>query len=351
MTRSLAASGGVRPLPLPPMHTASIVSFALFATALPLAAQQVHRTAHPQDVLQGGGGNFAPFGVFSSGQGAEARTQFLVPKDELPGPGTLLTGIELTALIGGTVDYASLEISAAPTTATSLSNTFASNLVNPPTVVLPATPLQVTWSTTAWSAIDFAVPYVHDGTSALVIEVKKVVQAAPSFTFVTMRKNSVPSRGDRPQMVYSFGGPGSGTSNATSAFGNDEPVSFRLRWQMTPTLRNESAQGPSNNQYGLGGSVTFKIDGDPNELWVLAAGSGFLPTSTFVPGLLGTFRLAGPTLFASGLLDPNGVGTFALNIPNTPTLPGLYLAYQAATVAPATGVIWLTNGTDHFVNP
>jgi hypothetical protein len=151
-------------------------------------------------------------------------------------------------------------------------------------------------------------------------------------------------------MVYSFGNPGSGQSNATTGFGNDSPISFRLLWENTPTLRNFSSQAPANNQYALGGSVTLTTEGDPGDLWVLAAGTDFLPVAVFVPGIAGTFRLNGAVVFTAGLLDAAGEGTFVLNIPNTPMLVGLYLPYQAATIGATTGLIWLTNGTDHFVN-
>lgn len=333
------------------MHLASFAVAALCA-AVCLTAQSPTLTAHPQETLTGGNGNFAPFGVFSTGSGAEARTQLLVPADELPGPGAALTGIELTALVGGTVDYQSLQITAAPTTATSLSSTFAANLGASQTVVLQATGLVVAHSTTAWVRIDFTQPYVHDGQSALVLDIRKVTQPiGGSFQFVSTRKNSQPPRVDRPPMVYAFGNPGSGGSNATAAFASDDAIGFRLVWLGTPTVRNRSDTGASGSQYGLGGAVLLTVQGDPGFLWVLAAGSGFLQPGLIVPGLQGTFRLNGPVPFASGLLDLTGIGTATVAIPNTPSLVGFYLVYQAATVDPATGAIALTNGTDHFVNP
>lgn len=333
------------------MHLVSL-AVATLGVAVCASAQQPTLTAHPQETLTGGAGNYSPFGVFSTGSGAEARTQLLVPADELPGPGTALVGIELTALVGGTVDYQSLQITAAPTTATSLASSFAANLTGTQTVVLQATGLAVAYSTTAWVRIDFTQPYVHDGQSALVLDIKKVAQpVGGSFQFVSIRKNSQPVRVDRPRMVYAFGNPGSGASNATAAFADDDAIGFRLVWLGTPTVRNRSDTGASGNQYNVGGSVLLTVQGDPGFLWVLAAATGFLQPGLVVPGLSGTFRLNGPVPFASGLLDPTGIGTATVAIPNTPSLAGSYLVYQGATVDPATGAIALTNGTDHFVNP
>ncbi len=333
------------------MRTLRLVAAAM-AAAVPALAQQTNVTAHPQTSLLAGGGNFSPFGVFSTGAGAEARTQILVPADELPGTGALLVGIELNALVGGTVDYASLTIEASPTTASSLSMTFASNVVAPPTTVLQATSLSVVHSTTAWVPIAFRTPYVHDGFSALLLDIQKIVQApSSSFPFVTTSKNASPPRVDRPQMVYTFGGPGSGQSTATTATSNDEPISFRLVWQNTPTLYNRSDANATGTQYALGSSVDFTLRGDPNALWALGIGTGFLPGGVVIPGFLGTFRLANALVLSAGLCDANGTGTTALTIPNQPSAVGFYLTYQGASIDPTTATIWLTNGTDHFVNP
>jgi hypothetical protein len=332
-----------------------LLRLAAAALAAVLPAQQTTRTAHPQETLQNGIANFAPFGIFSTGAGAEARAQFLIPKDELPSQPALLTGIELHALVGGTVGYASLQITAMPTTATSLSTTYAANLTGPTTVVLQANGLQVAWSTTSWVGIPFTQAYLHDGSSALLLDVVKVV-AAPtggtSYPFVTMTSSSAPVRNDRPQMVYNSGAPGSGAAGATSAFASTDPVSMRFTWSGTPTIRNRSDTGSiGGNQYAIGGTVTFTLDGQPGELWLLAAAYGFLPNAIAIPGLSGSLRLNGPVLFASGLLGAGGSASQLVNIPSQPALAGLFLAYQGATVDAATGSIALTNGSDHFINP
>lgn len=333
--------------------TPLVLSAAALAALLP--AQQVARTAHPQESVQNFNGNLAPFGVFNTGTGAEARTQILVPKHELPSRPALLTGLELTALVGGTVNYAALTIRVMQTNATSLSQVFSLNMIGPAVTVFQATNLQKSFSTTGWTGLTFTQGYQHDGASSLLIEVFKQVTAPPggSFPFVTMATSSLQVRTDRPQMVYAFGSPGSGAAGSSSAFASADPVSLRLVWSGTPTLRNLGDAGLTStfNQYAVGGSVTFTVDGQPGELWGLAGANGFLPAAVAIPGLSGALRLNGPVLFANGALGASGSGQQVLAIPNVPALAGGYFAYQAVTVNAATGAISLTNGTDHFVNP
>ena len=314
-----------------------------------VAAQNSSLTAHPQETLQNGNGNLVPFGVITSGQFGEGRTQFLVPKDELPSFPAVLAGIEIHGQGAAVMDYASLKLNIGPSTAVTLSSNFASNLPASPTTVLQATALQVSYVGT-WTPITFTVPYVHDGASAMVIDIQKVVQTAASYPFMTMSTSSSPTRTDRPAMVYAFGFPGSGASLSTVGQYAATPLSFRLVWSNTPTIRNLSDVGTSGNQYGVGSNVTLTVNGTPNHLWVLAAALTFLPTAVPVPGLQGDLRLNGPVVFAGGLLDPNGVATQLVAIPNNPGLVGFYLTYQGAIIDPATVGISLTNGTDHFVN-
>lgn len=316
-----------------------------------LHAQNPALTAHPQETLQNGNGNLVPFGVLSTGSFGEGHTMFLVPKDELPSFPAILWGIEIHGQASATIDYASLTLNLGPTTATTLVPTFASNFPTTPTTVLQATNLQVNYLSNAWVQIPFTQPYVHDGVSALVIEIQKVVQTAASYPFMTMSTSSSPSRTDRPNMVYAFGTPGSGASTALTGPYAANPLSFRLVWAGTPTLRNRGDIGTSSNQYNVGGSVTLTMNGPASNLYVLAAATGFLPAAVPIPGITGDLRLNGAVVFDGGLLDPAGVATYLFSIPNNPALVGFYITYQGAAIDPVTGGITLTNGTDHFVNP
>lgn len=316
-----------------------------------LLAQNPALTAHPQETLQNGNGNIVPFGVISGGTFGEGRVMFLVPKDELPSFPCLLNGIEVHGQATATMDYASLSINVGATTATTLQSTFANNFPGSPTNVLAATNLQVNYLSNAWVQIPFTTPYVHDGVSAMVIEVQKLVQTAASYPFMTMSTCSSPVRTDRPNMVYAFSNPGGGASTAPNGPYAATPLSFRLVWSGTPTLRNRGDIGASQNQYNVGGVVDLTMNGPAGHLYVIAAALSFLPTAAPVPGITGDLRLNGPTIFTGGLLDPNGVAGYQVQIPANPALAGFYLTYQGATIDPVTVGITLTNGTDHFVNP
>lgn len=325
-----------------------VTTLALFTT---LATAQ-NLTAHPQETLQNGNGNVAALGVISGGLFAEGRAHILVPKDELPSFPAALLGIEFHGGATDTVHYGPLVITLAPTTATQLSPVFANNFTAPATTVFNVPAVSVPWTTAGWVRLNFAQPYVHDGSSALLIEIQKVVQPDPvtGYPFMTITTSSSPSRTDRPAMCYAFSGPSGGGSTATQATTFAVSHAHRLVWQFTPTLRHLSDVGGSGNQYNLGGSVTFTVAGNAGELWVLAASLGFLPASVPIPGFGGALRVGSPVVFASGVLGVNGEGTHVLALPANPSLIGFYLAYQAATVDAGSGAIVLTNGTDHFIN-
>lgn len=322
----------------------SLLLAASFATA------QGALTAHPQETLQNGNGNLVPFGVLSTGSFGEGHTMILIPKDELPSVASLITGIQVHCQGTVTLDYQSLIINMGPATGTQLTTTFANNFASPPTNVLSATSLQLSYSSSQWLHIPFTTPYVHDGVSALVIEIQKVIAPAASYPFATMSTSSSPQRVDRPNMIYSFGTPGSGASTAPTASVSAGALSVRLEWTGTTTIRNLSDVGPSNNQYGIGTNVTLTVNGQPSNLFVIAAATAYLPTALPVPGISGDLRVDSPVLFAAGLLDPAGVGTQLLAIPNDPTLVGFFLCYQAANIDPTTVAISLSNGSDHFIN-
>jgi hypothetical protein len=336
------------------MQTTSrlVLLLAVVATAtLGTAQTPFTLTAHPQETVDNGNGNLVPFGLSNTGSFASGRTMILVPKHELPSIPCLLLGIEVECQQTVALTYTSLDINCAPTTATTLQATFAANYTTPPTPVLTATNLTVNWQNNTFVPITFTTPYVHDGSSALIIEIQKEIPVLSPFPFATMSTSSSPPRNDRPNMRYAFGTSGSNASQAPTAQVAANALLFRLQWQGTPTVRNKSDVGPGNNQYGLGGSVTLTISGPAGHLYAMAAGDSFLATQVPIPGIGGAVLIDNIVLFTSGLLDTAGDGTFLLNIPVDPALVGFYLAYQGAVVDPTTGAITLTNGTDHFVNP
>lgn len=315
-------------------------------------AQSPLLTAHPQDLTLTNAGAVVPLGSWSNGSTfGEGHTMILVPKHELPCFPTLLLGIEVVGSTTSPLTYASLRMHVGPTTATSLQSTFALNHQVAPTQVLNATNLTVSYTGFSWTPIPFTQPYQHDGTSAMVIEIQKVVQYVGGMPIMMMTGSGLPPRTDRPDMIYAVGDTYSGASQAVSATVTSDAMSFRLRWANTPTLRHLSNVPYGTPQYALGSWVTLTLNGPPGHFYLMSAAPSFLPVAAPIPGVLGELRLDGPSTFSSGLLDANGAGTYQLIIPWNAALVGLYLAYQGATVDPVNLGIELTNGMDHFVNP
>jgi hypothetical protein len=319
---------------------------ALILGAASAVAQQ--RTAHPQDTDAFGSGSTNPLGVWISGTLGEARTQFLIPSHELPAVPATLVGFEVLPIAPVTLNYSQLGITCSPSSLTALGLSFAANLAGSPTVVLPLASRTVQYGT-SWTPVLFTTPYQHDGHSGLVIDIRKRVATGNPLAFTGHRGVSIPLRDDRPLMVTVGGTSGSGASQATVATDTVPPITLRLLWQQVPTLRHTAAVGPSGNQCGLGNTVALTVEGMPGHLFVMVAGIDWLPGYPLA-GVQGEFRLVARYTFEDGTLDAQGRGSYLVQIPNLPALVGLRVVYQAATLDPVTGVVVLTNGTDHFVN-
>ena len=318
------------------------------AAALPCQQSALHRTAHPQETLQDGNGDVLPLGCAGPADFTEARTQILFRSQELPGPGATLVGIEVHCQDTLTLRYASLEIDAFATTATSLSDTFADNITLPVRALLRLRQDPVTYDATRWTDLPQSGMYVHDGVSSLVIEVRKVVDPATA-RFATMSTTLSPVRTDRPGMVCSFGGPGSGASTAAAAQTRSVPLAMRLLWIHAPTVRLLGDQAPSGNQFGLGGSIVQTVEGAPGSIVADFVGTSFLAPPRFLAPVAGQWLVDGVTL-GVGLLPATGRAQRRIAIPNDGNLVGLHLTYQSATID-LTHFAQFTNGADHFVNP
>lgn len=312
-----------------------LVTAALFA--------QSNITAYPQDTIQNNSGNLVPFGVIGpAGNFAEGHTQVLIPAAYLPGAG-VSTGIWVNGQNVASLTYGSLQITMSPTTVTSLSSTFATNLTAPQ-VVLNATNLTVNY-TGQWVQIPFTTPYVHDGVSSVVIDIQKVV--APPLSFETMSTTSNPSRSDLPPMVYAFGLPGSGANTAPVGNISAPALAVRLDWTGVPTMRLLSDRfGANNNQFAIGGSITDTVNGTPGSFYVNQVGTALqnLP----LPPIVGVWRVNGVTLNL-GTLSPAGDAALTLPIPSNPSIIGLYLAFESVTVDAITSVPQFTNAADCFL--
>lgn len=327
---------------------------ALFVCTVFAAAttgQQLNQVSYPQDSTQNNSGHLVPFGVWPGGTYGDGHSQILIPAAFLPGPGAVIPAIEVQCQNNATLNYLILNITVSPTMATSLSTTFASNLIAPQPV-LTATNLSVTYNG-GWTAIPFQIPYVHDGVSSLVIDVVKSVDPL-TVPLATMSTTSNPGRSDLPSMVHSFGAVGSGAWQATTASYSARPLALRFQVAGAPTLFLLSDRfGANNNQFSLGGSISHTVMGVPGGLYLSLMSVTMTPPYS-LPPVLGLLYVNGP-LLGLGALPANGSFTTTLQIPNntalaggTATSPGLHLAFQSLVLDPIAGP-QTTNATDCYI--
>lgn len=310
---------------------------------------QVHRTAHPQDTVQYTSGNITPFGCLSASAFTEARSQILIRGFELPAPGAILVGIEVHSQQNVTMNYAALDIRVSPSNATQLGSNFISNLPSP-VPVLQATNLAIAYTSGGFTQIPLPLPYVHDGSSGIVLDIQKVVDPALA-AFATMSSVGNPMRADLPMMVYAYGGPSSGAAQSTSALAFAQPLAVRLQWINVPTIRLLADRSPStNNQFGLGTTIYHTLEDKAGSVFANVMGVSFLPQFQAVPGLLGEMRISGYTMDV-GVMSSLMRSTRLVQVPQTAALAGVHFCYQSGSYDPTTGQLVVTNAVDHFLNP
>lgn len=321
---------------------------ALLGLAGILPAQQGALTSHPQDSIQNGNGNLAPFGVQPTAQAAEARSQILVRASELPGPGAVLVGLEVHAQADASLIYQSLRLRVGNTTLAALSSNLVANAQTAQTV-LNAGNVVVNYTVANWTRIAFATPFVHDGVSSLVIDVQKVVDLQ-TLPLVVMDVPSPPTRTDLPRMMYAIGGPGSGASTATGALLSADPICVRLVWNGAPTLRHRSDLGASGNHYAIGTPIDVTLTTTAGSPFLLGFDVAFLAAPVTVPGVTGVLHVA-PPIARLGSATAGGVASWTLPIPADPFLVGVNVVFQGGVLDLANGLARWTNACDGFVAP
>lgn len=327
------------------MHCPPIAALRVLLVCIGAGLGAQNRTAHPQETLTTLSNTSVPLGV-SGASFAEARTQLLIRAVELPGPGAVLLGIEAHGQSVTSINYLDLDITVSPTSATALGNVFASNLPAPQ-VVFSATNHTITWNG-QWTGIPLTTPYIHDGTSALVIDIQKIVDPAiPAFQTCSI-VGGLP-RSDLPPMAVVFGSPGSGAARATSTQSFSYPVALRLVWAASPTIRLLSDRmGLTQSDFPLGGRITHSVSGIPNDLFVNLVGQAFQPPANLPPAL-GSWHVAGVTMNL-GIVPTTGVAVTTVPIPVDTRLVGQYFTWQSLVIAPGLTGAWFTNATDNFIN-
>jgi hypothetical protein len=324
------------------------LALILFATGLPLSAQTLNPVSYPQDTLTGSSGNLVPFGVLTPTSFAEGHTQLLFPADHLPSTGGALMGIAVNCQVAsGALTYPSLNIDASLATVTTLSTTFANNVLAPQSV-LAAQNLTITYAQAQWTPIMFTTPFIYGGSLNLVLDIRKVVTPPASGLF-TMQTTGDPARNDLPRMVYAFGSVGSGASTATVGNIVAQTLQVRLLWAGIPTmtLKSDRSGGFSGNNFPIGGSIDITTYGTPSSLYLTQAGFSLTPVS--IPPVAGLMYVSGVTL-GIGFLNASGNDVRTLPIPGNPSLVGLHLAFQSGVLDAVSSMPQWTSASDCFIN-
>lgn len=329
---------------------------ALFPTLLlcsvPLAAQG--HTSYPIDNPAANTSQNIPIAGGSIASWDEARSQFYFPAQYLPANPGLLNGIEWATHISGTIPYERFEINIGTATGPGLTSSYASNFAN----VMQVYSLSngsITWGA-GWAGVTFPVPYVYDGTSSLVVEVRKKIDRPnnPTIQQATQSLYAYPYRTDLPRPIWSWGAYGSGAVDGPSAqTTNNTLMITRMNWLGVPTLNIDSSRDVTGNTnrgyYHLGATVTNSVQGNPSDFFAIVLDLSILPAPTTVPLLGGELWVVPNFLLATGLLDGSGNGSSSFAIPSNPALVALHAYMQAASLGVAGGP--LTNVVDMIVQP
>ena len=308
--------------------------------------------AYPQATTTTSQGHVAPLGHDATRTFDEGRFQQLVPARYLPG---IPTSIHAISVVGATfhseIAYESLEIRLAHTTSEELGLDFDANLDGPELVASGPRTFDLRFD--SWSRIGFDTPFVYDGSSSLVIEIRKRVRLdtnALGDPIVASRIASNPGRADLPAPRYASGRQGSGADRATRATHSlPTPMCLELEFEAsTLTVRGDRG-GAERNVFGLGTSFTLEVHATSGTHYAMLAFPGLVP-GVATPPVEGLAYL--PVAFALPVGgNPVTTPEIELTIANRAGLIGFRAAFQAAVLDFHTGTITWTNAVDLLINP
>ena len=321
------------------MRLQSSLSFPLAAALVAVTATAQNYTAHPIDNATGSTSQNIPF-AGGHVNWDEARSQFLVTAPYLPPVGALITQSELVPNTSGTFDYDRFEIWMDHTQNTTLSMNFASNLSANPTLVFSRNPGQISWVGGTWFALTLDTPFVHDGSSNLVIEVrKKVNRNNPPATSVSHRILIWPRRTDLQPPIWTYGPYGSGAiDGATATTTYTTQILMRLQFGAASTMvidsSRDTSSSTSRSYFHLGATMTTTVQGPPGAQAFHLVGVPLAQSGIPVPSIQGALWIFPPLIVAygQGTLDASGRHSARLPIPNDPGLVGLHVFTQGLTI-------------------
>ncbi|MBL8900916.1 MAG: hypothetical protein JNM84_25005 [Planctomycetes bacterium] len=328
----------------------------LASTFLVLASAAIVRgqspLAYPQSTTTESVGNVVPFGVVRANRNFdESRYQLLIPATHLPTTPTMIAGLEVSSQVWtGTLIYSSLQITLSNTPAASLSSAFDANLLAP-TLVYGAANIGIAFTARRWSPIPFSTPFLHNGTDALVIDLKKVINRAsiPSVPGV-LTVETAARRGDLPLAYGTFGPFGSGASTAaTASLAYTEFLMVRLLVVDAPTVELQSdVSGTTGNTFALGATADVRLHSVSGSPFLVFAESTFIAPFV-IPPIQGALLIPPLTVLFSGTTGANHAATLSMTIPHIDLLLGGRVTFQG--IALQGGNLRFTNGADALINP
>src|SRR5262249_20719779 len=149
------------------------------------------------------------------GSSDECRAQQLVPAAFLPPVPGLITGVEVSPHVTGTITYQRLDLALGVCPTTTLSTNMDANLPVPTTVYSATPGTIIAWPSSAqWRRLTFTTLYLYVPGSDLVFESRRVIQQPATGSITVSHQHSTgPSRTDLPHPVWAEGGTGSGRAN------------------------------------------------------------------------------------------------------------------------------------------
>ncbi len=331
------------------MHTTFTTLFALASFMLPCAAQ--NPLAYPQDSNQTSTGNLVPFGYggSTSRNFDEGRFQLLIPASHLPAPGTVFIGLEVWSTSANTSSfYTSLDIAISHSPNATLSTTFAANLPTPIPVYTQQN-ASMFWVRRQWTPISFQMPFLYDGVSNVVVEIRKVASPA---TGAPSLGHGTESRSDLPLARYVFGTLGSGASQAATAqTATRNLLKVRLQVAGPTLLLRGDPNAPSNNTFGLGGAFDVEVHAIPGTVFAILGSAGFgNPAQVPTVAGLSFLNLAAPATLSIGAVPASGISGINLVIPTDLNLVGTNLVFQAPTARSSYGSRAWTNASNLIID-
>lgn len=329
-----------------------LIPLLLISCSVPLAAQAT--SSFPIDNVYTTTSQNIPIAGGSIANWDEARSQFYFPSTYLPANPGVLVGVDWATTISGAIPYERFEVNVGTATGGGLTPSFANNFTN----VFPAYALSmgtINW-TPGWAGVTFPIPYIYDGTSSLVVEVRKQIDRPNNTTIpqATQALYIYPNRTDLPRPIWCWGTYGSGQVDGSSASTtNSTLMIMRLHWLGLPTLNIDSSRDTTGNSsrgyFHLGATVTNSVQGNPGDFFGVLLNTVLLGTPVTIPGISGEIRMLPRSVIGSGVLDAAGLGSSTLVIPSNTALIGLQAYMQGVTLG--LGGSLMTNVVDMIVQP